>query len=510
MRLLTAAEQRELDRHAAELGLATRVLMESAGAAVAREVLALHPRSVAVCCGPGNNGGDGFVAARLLREALGHESVTVVATAREKLRGDALAAAQAWLGPLAPQAPQADVVVDAVFGSGLSRAPAGAEAAAITATNEARSRGARVVAVDVPSGLDSDTGAVYPVHLARADVTVTLHAPKRGLYLYPGAACAGRIAIAPIGIPRELEERLESPPCELLDESWGRALFTPRERTAHKNDFGHVLAIAGSPGKSGAARLVVEAALRAGAGLVTLAARSDVLEAALPGVPEAMGLALPGSGPLGAADLEPLREAAKGKTALAIGPGIPRGAETGALIGDLLASLSPGCASVLDADALNALAEHRERIAEWLRRAPVRPVVTPHPGEFARLTGEEVERIESDRVGAAVRAAQRFGACVVLKGAHTVVADPEGTAAVCAHGNPGMATAGAGDVLTGIAGGVLARRSGAGGIGERARLAVVLHALAGDLAARRTGEAGLLAGDIHRTGLLRLFRRWRR
>ena len=509
MRLLTAAEQRELDRLAADAGLPTRVLMENAGAAVAREVLALRPGRVAVCCGPGNNGGDGFVAARFLRETLG-DAVTVVATARDKLKGDALAAAQAWLGPVASQLPEADVVLDAVFGSGLSRNPAGAEAAAISAMNEARARGTRIVAVDVPSGIDSDTGAVYPIHLARADVTVTLHLPKRGLWLYPGATSAGRIVVAPIGIPSALEERLESRACELIDDAWGRSLFTAREPTAHKNDFGHILAVAGSPGKSGAAALLVEAALRAGAGLVTLAARPEVLQLVLPTVPEAMGIPLTGSGPLGLADMGPLRDGVKGKTALAIGPGIARGPETGQLIAELLSALDPGCASVIDADALNALAENRERIAEWLRRAPVRPVLTPHPGEFARLTGEEVERIESDRISAAARAAHRFGACVVLKGARTVVADPEGTTAVCAHGNPGMATAGAGDVLTGIAAAVLGRRSGAGGTGERARLAVLLHALGGDLAARRTGQAGLVAHDIARTGLLRLFRRWKR
>ena len=489
MRLLSAAEQRELDRLAADAGLPTRVLMENAGGAVAREVLALHARRVAVCCGPGNNGGDGFVAARLLREELG-DFVCVVPTARDKLKGDALAAAQAWVGPVASKLPDADVLIDAVFGSGLSRNPAGAEAAAIAAMNEARARGARVVAVDVPSGIDSDTGAIYPVHLARADVTVTLHLPKRGLWLYPGASSAGRVVVAPIGIPR--------------------SLFTPREPTAHKNDFGHVLAVAGSPGKAGAAALLVEAALRAGAGLVTLAARAEVLQVALPGVPEAMGVPLPGAGPLGPADVAALREAVKGKTVVAIGPGIPRGPETGQLVAELIASLEPGCAVVIDADALNALSEHRERIAEWLRRAPVQPVLTPHPGEFARLTGEEVERIESDRIGAAARAAQRFGACIVLKGARTVVADPEGTTGVCAHGNPGMATAGAGDVLTGIAAAVLGRRSGAGGTGERARLAVALHALAGDIAARRTGQAALVAHDIARTGLPRLFRRWNR
>jgi NAD(P)H-hydrate epimerase len=510
MRLLTAAEQRELDRLAAsQAELPARVLMESAGAAVAQAVSELQPRKVVVFCGPGNNGGDGSVAARLLRETL-HE--VYAGYTRPDLKGDAAAAAQAWRAGGGQEAKTGVrggpgvVVIDAVLGSGLSRSPEGPEAEAIRTINAARERGAKVVAVDVPSGVDSDTGHVYPVHLARADVTVTLHAPKRGLYLHPGADCAGRIVVAPIGIPRALEDGLSGPACDLIDEEWALSQLPPRPRNAHKNDFGHVLVVAGSLGKSGAAALVCEAALRAGAGLVTLAARPEV-GPALHGVPEAMFLSLPGEGPLGLADLPALREALKGKTALAIGPGIPRGPETGPLLGELV-GIAESC--ILDADALNALAEHRDRIAEWFRKAPTRPVLTPHPGEFARLTGEEMERILSDRVDATVRAAQRFGACVALKGAHTVVADPEGTSAVCAAGNPGMATAGTGDVLTGIAGAVLARRGGIGGSGERARLAVFLHARAGDLAAAEVGEAPMVASDIARIGLPRLFRRWSR
>jgi len=510
MRLLTAAEQRELDRLAAsEAELPTRVLMESAGAAVAQAVRELQPRKVVVFCGPGNNGGDGSVAARLLRETVPE---VYAGYTRADLKGDAAAAAKAWRAAGGQEAKKGlrgglgVVVIDAVLGSGLSRSPEGAEADAIRTMNAARERGAKVVAVDVPSGVDSDTGHVYPVHLARADVTVTLHAPKRGLYLHPGADCAGRIVVAPIGIPRTLEDELAGPACDLIDEEWALAQLPPRPRNAHKNDFGHVLVVAGSPGKSGAAALVCEAALRAGAGLVTLAARPEV-GPALHGVPEAMFVSLPGEGPLGPADLPALREALKGKTALAAGPGIPRGPETGPLLGELVALAE---STILDADALNALAEHRDRIAEWFRKAPTRPVLTPHPGEFARLTGEETERVLSDRVDAAVRAAQRFGACVALKGAHTVVADPEGTSAVCAAGNPGMATAGTGDVLTGIAGAVLARRSGIGGSGERARLAVFLHARAGDLAAAEMGETPMVASDIARIGLPRLFRRWSR
>ena len=512
MRLLTAAEQRELDRlAAAEAELPTRVLMESAGAAVARAVAELLPRKVVVFCGPGNNGGDGSVAARLLLDVV-PEVYAWYTRPPEQLKDDAALAAKAWRAAGGEDAKRTlrggpgVVLIDAVFGSGLSRPPEGPEAEAIRALNAARERGATIVAVDVPSGVDSDTGHVYPVHIARADVTVTLHAPKRGLYLHPGADCAGRIAVAPIGIPRALEEKLAGPACELIDEDWALAQLPPRPRNAHKNDFGHLLAVAGSAGKGGAAALVCEAALRAGAGLVTLAARPEIAPA-LRGLPEAMFVPLPGSGPLSLADLPPLREALKGKTALAVGPGIPRGPETAPLIAELVAAAE---VTVLDADALNAIAEHRDRIAEWFRRAPTRPLLTPHPGEFARLTGEESERALSDRIESTVRAAQRFGACIALKGAHTVIADPEGSTAICAAGNPGMATAGSGDVLTGIAGALLARRGGIGGTAERARLAVFLHATAGDLAAAEMGETPLVATDIARTGLPRLFRRWGR
>ncbi|MGZ6142661.1 MAG: NAD(P)H-hydrate dehydratase [Myxococcales bacterium] len=501
MRLLTAAEQRELDRLAAAGGLSTRVLMENAGAAVARAVAALQPRKVVVFCGPGNNGGDGSVAARLLAGG-SCEVYTWYTRKPEQLKGDAAEAAKAWTGEQADRAVHGGpgvVMVDAVFGSGLSRAPEGAEAEAIRAMNAARERGARIVAVDVPSGVDSDTGAVYPVHLARADVTVTLHAPKRGLYLHPGADCAGRIVVEPIGIPDGVQ--LPGPACELLDEEWARERVRPRPRNAHKNDFGHVLVVAGSQGKAGAAAMVCEGALRAGAGLVTLAARPEVLTGLLP---EVMTVALPGDGPLGSRDLEALKAALKGKSALAIGPGIPRGPETGALVGALLGLAE---SAVVDADALNALAEDRGQIAAWVRAAPSPPVFTPHPGEFARLTGEESERALSDRIDAALRAAQRFGAHIVLKGANSVVADPDGASAICAAGNPGMATAGAGDVLTGIAAAVLARRGGQGGTGDRARLAVFLHAAAGDLAAAALSETALIATDIARVGLPGLFRR---
>lgn len=534
MRLLTAAEQRRLDALAFEVaGLPTRALMESAGAAVAREVLLGPHARVLILCGPGNNGGDGFVAARFLREALplsqalrDERVVCACPVAVDALKGDARSAWQAWsasggrtlslqeldeAGPLRWLS-QGDAVVDAVFGCGLSRSPQGAEGAAIGLVNEAGARGARVVAVDLPSGLDADTGAMQPIHVARADVTVTFHLPKRGLVLYPGAASVGRVVVAPIGLPRELETQLLTPACELLDEAWARGTLEPRPMTAHKYDFGHVLALAGSSGKSGAAALLCEAAMRAGAGLVTLAARPDVLAAVLPGLPEVMGFALappPGDpqAPLGLADLGLVREALKGKTAVAIGPGLSRGKDTGVFIGELLAGLDAGCAAVVDADGLNALAEERERIGGWCSRSGARPVFTPHAREFARLTGEDQERSEGDRVPAAATAAQRFACVLVLKGARTVVAEPDGTTAICAAGNPGMATAGSGDVLAGVIAALLARRGGRGDSAERARLAVVLHALAGDEVAARSGQGPLLASDLVREGLSRVYLR---
>jgi hydroxyethylthiazole kinase-like uncharacterized protein yjeF len=537
MRLLTAAEQRALDALAAEAELPTRALMESAGNAIAQAALANDFARGAIFCGPGNNGGDGYVAARFLREAKqsGHgrgpeQIVCIATTSLEKLKGDARSAAIAWSksggttfsldeleksgGEFAWLA-RGDVVVDAVFGSGLSRDPKGDEARAIVKLNEARDRGARLIAVDLPSGLDADTGALFPNHLARADLTVTFHLPKRGLVIHPGAAIVGELRVAPIGIPHALEEQLSGPVCELLDEAWARAMFVPRKTTAHKQDFGHVLVVAGSRDKSGAALLVCEGALKAGAGLVTLCARPEVIERVLPQLPEVMSIPLPSpeghlDSPLGMHDLPAIKKALKGMTALAIGPGIHKGRETGPLIGALLAAIDPGCACVIDADGLNAIAEHREEIAAWCGKPSQRPVLTPHPKEFSRLTGEEVEAIESDRLGAATRAAERFSCTIVLKGARTVVAEPAGATGICGAGNPGMATAGSGDVLTGITAAMLGRKGGPGSSFERAQLAVLLHAMAGDEVAALQGESGMVASDLFRIGLARVFHKLER
>ncbi|MFL5271273.1 MAG: NAD(P)H-hydrate dehydratase [Anaeromyxobacteraceae bacterium] len=510
MRLASAAEMRAIDRAAIETcGVPGLVLMERAGAAVAAAARALVApgREVVAVCGAGNNGGDGYVAARLLRAA-GVAARAVALAPRAALRGDALAAREAAeaagvpisdAGPEAIGAAEGDVVVDALLGTGLSRAPEGAYAAAIRRVEALRARGARVVAVDVPSGLSADTGRPLGA-CVRADVTVTFAFQKRGLVLHPGPAYAGDVRVVDIGIPAEAAARVPVA-CELLAEDEARALVPARDAEAHKGDAGRVVVVAGSPGKSGAAHLALTGALRGGAGLVTLAARAEVLPFALAGRPEAMSVALPGAGPLGPRDLPALVAAAEGASALVVGPGIPRGDETGALLRALLERA--GVPAVLDADALNAVAADP---AALLGGLPAPVVLTPHLGEMARLCATSVAEVQADRIALAQDRARAWGCVVVLKGARTVVAAPGAPPAVVPAGNPGMATGGTGDVLAGLTGALLG--SGLPAF-DAARAAAFAHGLAGDLAAERLGERGLLAGDLA-DALGAVWARWKR
>ncbi len=496
MRLVGSAEMREIDRTAIDdFGIPSLTLMDRAGRAVADAAVALAgPRGrFVVVCGGGNNGGDGYVAARLLRAA-GRDARVMSLVPPERLSVDARAvreqADRAGVpideGVLAPLAAGvADVVVDAIFGTGLARAPEGAFASAIAAIEDARSAGARVLAVDVPSGLSADTGRPLGP-CVRADRTVTFGFPKRGLALYPGLSLAGEVAVDDIGIPAEAARRVPVT-CELLTDVEARLLVPPRQREAHKGDAGRLLVVAGSAGKTGAAHLALTGALRGGVGLVTLAARGEVLPLALAGRPEAMSLALPGEGPLGRADLQPLLAAARDADALAIGPGIPRGDETGELLRALLDRA--GKPAVVDADGLNALASDPGLLAGL----GVPLLLTPHPGEMARLCGMTTADVQADRLGVAAAKARAWNATIVLKGARTVVADPDAPPAIIPTGNPGLATGGTGDVLAGLCGALLA-----GGLSPAAagRVAAWVHGRAGDLAAARFGERGLVAGDL--------------
>ena len=457
MRLVGAAEMRAIDRAAIDgLGIPSLQLMTRAGGAVAEAATALAGpvARFVVVTGGGNNGGDGWVAARLLHDA-GRPVRVVAVVSPEELQGDAAAvAARALEGGVAwahfhPDAPLSaspgDVVVDALLGTGLSRPAAGAFEAAIRRIATARSHGARVLSVDLPSGLSADTGQPLGP-CVWADATVTFAFQKRGLVLHPGPAHAGLVRVAEIGLPPAAAARVPVT-CELLDEPAARALVPPRRPEFHKGDAGRLLVVAGSPGKTGAAHLALLGALRGGAGLVTLAARPEVLGPALAGRPEAMSVALPGSGPLGAEDLPALLEAAREADALVIGPGIPRGPETAALLCALLGQRP--VPAVLDADALNALAEDRAALEGLAAlRSPL--VLTPHPGEMARLAGLSIAEVQGDRLEMAQEHARAWRAVVVLKGARTVVAAPEGVPAVVSSGNPGLATGGTGDVLAGL------------------------------------------------------------
>jgi NAD(P)H-hydrate epimerase len=511
-RALTSEQTRELERHAgARFGMSEALLMENAGGAVAEEALRLAGAAgrFLVLCGRGNNGGDGLVAARKLA-ARGRAVHVEVVGGQEGVKGEvqrnllALQVAGAAAAPRAipPDFPAGpgDVVVDALFGTGLNRAPAGAYAEAIGRIAAWRARGAAVLAVDLPSGLNADTGQAFDP-CVQADATVTFGHLKVGQVVEPGAWRCGELKVADIGLPApEAAGGLAGPAVTLLEEQDVTARLRPRRADSHKGTYGHVLVVAGSQGKTGAAALAAQGALRAGAGLVTVATRPDALAPVMAHAPELMGVELAGEGALGPADARAVLQAAEGKQAVALGPGIPRGEETSGFLRALLAELPAPC--VLDADGLNALAGNLDALKG--ARAPV--VLTPHPGEMARLAGTSTREVQADRISAARRLAMAQGCVVVLKGARTLIALKDGTVYVNPAGNPGMATGGSGDVLTGVVGGLLAQ-----GLSEvdAALVGTYTHGLAGDLASRRTGQMGLVASDLLE-GLQQVWVRWGR
>lgn len=508
MRILTAAETRALDREAIDTyGIPGLLLMEHAAMAVAdavRSRLKPHGR-VFVVAGVGNNGGDGYAAARLLL-ADGVDTAVVALADPAGLKGDAAENARMWQsigGAIVPlgagvlqEAGAGDVIVDALLGTGLSRAPEGPFAEAVKDMNACREMGAAIVSVDLPSGLEADTG--LPLGDAvRADCTVTFGALKVGLVLEPGRHLAGHVIVAGISWPPWPLSRL-SPRLELLEEGDVRRSLPERRADTHKGTYGHCLIVAGSPGKSGAAALAAKGALTGGAGLVTVATRPEVAPQVLAHAMELMAAPLPAGGALGEGDVDALLEVASGKDVVLIGPGIPRGPETCAAIGKVLAA----CEScfVLDADALNALAERPSLLAD--AAGPV--VITPHPAEMARLAGLSTAEVQADRVGIARRFAADHRCTVILKGSGTVVADPDGNAAICPTGNAGMATAGSGDVLGGLVAALLAQGMTSG---DAARAAVYVHGLAGDRMVAHRGMAGLVASDLLE-GIARVWASW--
>ncbi len=502
MELATAAEMREMDRRTIEdFGIPGRVLMETAARGAVSVLLKLFPgaasRRIGVMAGKGNNGGDGFVMARCLKQMGAEATVYLLARAQE-ISGDAAAnlALLPKMGVPVTEIPDSDsfgrarpgmewcdLWIDAILGTGLNSEVRGLYRDAILFLNEARGP---VFSVDVPSGLFSDTGAA-PL-CVRADATATFGLPKIGQWVYPGASFRGVLEVVDIGIPRHVVEAV-NPRHFLADESWARGILKPRKPTAHKGDAGHLLVVAGSPGKTGAAFMASHAALRAGAGLVTLAAPTTVSGVLEGRVTEAMTEALPASssGGLSEAAFEPVMRLLEGKRALALGPGMGTDPETVRLVRRLVVE-SP-VPVVADADALNALAWD----ASLLKNARSAVILTPHPGEMSRLSGRSTAEIQADRIGSARAFSETHGVWLVLKGAHTVSASPDGRAGIVASGNPGMASGGMGDVLTGVTGALLVQGYGPD---EAATLGAYLHGLSADILAAGGSPVGYLASEV--------------
>jgi hydroxyethylthiazole kinase-like uncharacterized protein yjeF len=504
VKIVTAAEMREIDRAtSARFGVSSLTLMESAGAAVAKFVASRHPsaKRIAVVCGKGNNGGDGFVAARKLRE-MGKDIHVLLLAKPDDLQGDAAVmfaklAVQA-LSVLEPRdfekaevraAMENHLLLDAVLGTGFRPPVSRLYAKAIEAMNAQRTP---IVAVDIPSGADADgmgpQSGLPGGFIARADAIVTFTAP-RPAHVFSGLT-TGVTAVAPIGSP--VEAIVSTLQLNLITAPDLASLAEPRPAEANKGSYGHVLVIGGALGKAGAAAMAGMAALRAGAGLSTIATARTSLATVASFHPEVMTepLSETEQGTIAMADLKSARvdEIVKGKTVLAVGPGISRDPETAEFVREVVKKYRMPI--VLDADGLNAFDGKTEELSG--AEKPV--VITPHPGEMSRLTGLSIAEVQKDRIGLARSFAAQHQLTVVLKGHRTVVAFPDGEVWVNPTGNPGMATGGTGDILTGMTAGLIAQN--AKDISKAVIGAVYLHGLAGDIVRRQYGERSLVATDL--------------
>ncbi len=500
MKIATSRQMKSIDRRAIRVfGIPGTVLMENAAVGIMAEMDrffdGLDGTRIAIICGKGNNGGDGFALARRLR-IRGNAVRVALLSSFDAVAGEAkinLAILRRMNIDIVQNAPAkslediiswSDILVDALIGVGLSSPLRGSYARAASMINAA---GKPVVAIDIPSGIDADTGAVMGIAV-QADLTVTMGILKRGLMLFPGARHAGVVRIADLGMPNEVVEQ-EAISVELLDHGFLQGLLARRAGDAHKGDFGHLAVIAGSPGKAGAALLAARGALRAGAGLVSIAAPNNLVPIIQSQLAEAMCIPSAESieGTLGIGAEEHLLTALGRMSACVIGPGLSTHHETVQVVRGLAAHLT--IPVVIDADGLNALSGH----VNILKRAKASIILTPHPGEMGRLLGISADEVQKDRIAAALDFARMHGVIVVLKGAGTIIAAPDGRVFINATGNPGMATGGTGDVLAGMIGSFLAQGFTAT---QAACLGVYLHGAAGDLATREGGEAGIIAGDL--------------
>ncbi len=496
MKLVTTAQMRELERKAVEAGTPVDELMEAAGLAVAQEAWltlgVVAGRRVLVLVGPGNNGGDGLVAARHLADwggdvvvyMLKARAVSDANLAKVRERGVPVFVAEEDHGyrQLDEAIDQAEMVIDALLGTSRSRPIEGALAEILRRLQRASGRPnpACVIAVDLPTGVDADSGRADPLAV-RADMTVTLGVAKVGLYTLPGSELAGRVQVVDIGLPKDAAQAV---PLDMLSSAWVRSRLPPRPKGGNKGTFGRVLVVAGSRNYVGAARLAAAACYRAGAGLVTIACPPDVQAMIASALAEATYL------PLGQEPVPAIADGLRAYDVLLIGPGLTQSPGARRLVTDVLAAVPDnvrGC--VIDADALNALAQ----TTGWHDPLHAPAVLTPHPGEMARLRGATVAQVQEDRLHAALAAAAEWRHVVVLKGAHTVVAAPDGRAAISPHANPLLATAGTGDVLAGVVAGLIAQ--GADPF-DAAGCGVYLHGLAAEEIGEELGDRGMLAGDL--------------
>ena len=499
MKIVSAAEMREIDRVTSErFGVPSLTLMENAGSAVAEFVLHNFPdaRRICVVCGKGNNGGDGFVAARKLREAGKDVSVLLLASPSD-LRGDAaemfkrmglapeLASTSGDLVNTQVKLREADLLIDAILGTGFRPPANGLYAEAIAAMNATEPP---VIAVDIPSGADADAMGPQAGAVARADSVVTFTAP-RPAHVF-GDLTDGPTVAVPIGSPdAAITSDLH---LNLITAQEVARLVGPRPRDANKGSFGHVLVIGGSLGKAGASAMAGMSALRVGAGLSTVATPKSVLATVAGFHPEIMTEPCEetesGTISLRALEYAHVDNLVKGKTVLAVGPGISRREETAEFVRTIVGKYV--LPIVLDADGLNAFAGSPEKLSGGGRAL----VITPHPGEMARLTGLSISEVQRDRISIARSFSREHQLIVVLKGHRTLIAQPDGEVWVNTTGNPGMATGGTGDVLTGMVAGMIAQHPQQ--VTDAVTAAVHLHGLAGDIACETMGEHSLVATDL--------------
>ena len=494
MKLATREIIRKIDRISIEeYGISGLILMENAGRAVAEVILDEFPKvkRVAIFAGGGNNGGDGFVVGRHLTNK-GLDVTTYLTVDPKKYKGDALINFQA-LSKIGGEIIRlnngfagykgADLIVDALFGTGLDREVDGFYREVIDYIN---SQAVPRIAVDIPSGLDSDTG--FPLGVSvKADITVTFVLPKIGLAIYPGINYAGKVYVVDITTPKFLEEDI---PFELIAYNNVREILQPRHPNTHKGTYGHLFILAGSPGKTGAATLAALGGLRVGTGLVTIGIPKSLNPIMEEKTTEAMTEPLPETEntTLGKVSIEAAKRIISArKTALAIGPGISTAAETGEFFFEILRSSS--LPMVVDADGITLLAQNLNILKKL--KAPL--VLTPHPGEMSRLIGKTGDEIQKSRISVARDFSSMYNVYTVLKGARTVISTPDGRVFINPTGNPGMASGGMGDVLTGVIGGFLAQGYDPA---DACILGVFAHGFAGDIIARKKGEAGIIASDI--------------